>query len=696
MTSLEPQKKSNNPMDKLKKATSKKGQNSPAKDGGKKAPLTRSQKIFRGPLFWIIVAIFGVSIFGQISSASGRYTEIKTSQAIDAISRSQVESAVLVDKSQKIRLVLSNGNTIKGSTKVEASYVARQEPTLVDALTANPPAKGWSVDVPTQSFFTTFLFSFGPILIIGFLFFLMMSQAQGGNRVFSFGKSRAKLQDSDVPQNTFADVAGSDEAIAELEEIKDFLADPAKYALLGAKIPKGVLLYGPPGTGKTLLARAVAGEAKVPFYSISGSDFVEMFVGVGAARVRDLFNQAKANAPAIVFVDEIDAVGRQRGAGMGGGHDEREQTLNQLLVEMDGFEANGQVILIAATNRPDVLDPALLRPGRFDRQIPVERPDLKGREDILKVHAKGKPISKDVELVAYARRTPGFTGADLANVLNEAALLTAREGQKTINNSQIDEAIDRVMAGPQRKSRLMSEEERRVTAYHEAGHALVAHALPHTDPVHKITIMPRGRALGYTMVLPDDDKYSTTRNQLLDQLAYSLGGRAAEELIFHDPSTGASNDIEKATALARAMVTQYGMTEAIGAIKLGSDASEPFMGRDYGHQRDYSENVAAVVDAEIRNLIGTAHQEAYDILEANRTILDEMVLHLLEKETLNKEEIAEIFAKVKSWPTRPAWTGSATRIPSSQPPVDIPERVVAPVEDAPRKNRRVKKATSSE
>jgi cell division protease FtsH len=696
MTSLEPQKKSNNPMDKLKKAKSKKGQNSPAKDGGKKAPLTRSQKIFRGPLFWIIVAIFGVSIFGQISSASGRYTEIKTSQAIDAISRSQVESAVLVDKSQKIRLVLSNGNTIKGSTKVEASYVARQEPTLVDALTANPPAKGWSVDVPTQSFLTTFLFSFGPILIIGFLFFLMMSQAQGGNRVFSFGKSRAKLQDNDVPQNTFADVAGSDEAIAELEEIKDFLADPAKYALLGAKIPKGVLLYGPPGTGKTLLARAVAGEAKVPFYSISGSDFVEMFVGVGAARVRDLFNQAKANAPAIVFVDEIDAVGRQRGAGMGGGHDEREQTLNQLLVEMDGFEANGQVILIAATNRPDVLDPALLRPGRFDRQIPVERPDLKGREDILKVHAKGKPISKDVELVAYARRTPGFTGADLANVLNEAALLTAREGQKTITNSQIDEAIDRVMAGPQRKSRLMSEEERRVTAYHEAGHALVAHALPHTDPVHKITIMPRGRALGYTMVLPDDDKYSTTRNQLLDQLAYSLGGRAAEELIFHDPSTGASNDIEKATALARAMVTQYGMTEAIGAIKLGSDASEPFMGRDYGHQRDYSENVAAVVDAEIRKLIDTAHQEAYDILEANRTILDEMVLHLLEKETLNKEEIAEIFAKVKSWPTRPAWTGSATRIPSSQPPVDIPERVVAPVEDAPRKNRRVKKATSSE
>ena len=688
MSSQAPQTKS--PLDKFKKSKEK----SAAKKNVKATPQTRAQKLFRGPLFWIIVAIIGVTIFGQISSASNRYTEIKTSQAIAAISQSEVESAVLIDKSQKIRLILSNGKTIKGATKVEASYIARQEPTLIDELTANPPIKGWTVDVPKTSVLTTILFSFGPILIIGLLFFLLMSQAQGGNRVFSFGKSRAKLQDNDVPQNTFDDVAGADEAIAELEEIKDFLADPAKYALLGAKIPKGVLLYGPPGTGKTLLARAVAGEAKVPFYSISGSDFVEMFVGVGAARVRDLFNQAKANAPAIVFVDEIDAVGRQRGAGMGGGHDEREQTLNQLLVEMDGFEANGQVILIAATNRPDVLDPALLRPGRFDRQIPVERPDLKGRGDILKVHAKNKPISKEVELVAYARRTPGFTGADLANVLNEAALLSAREGQKTISNTQIDEAIDRVMAGPQRKSRLMSEEERRVTAYHEAGHALVAHALPHTDPVHKITIMPRGRALGYTMVLPDEDRYSTTRNQLLDQLAYSLGGRAAEELIFHDPSTGASNDIEKATALARAMVTQYGMTEAIGAIKLGTDASEPFMGRDYGHQRDYSENVAAVVDAEIRKLIETAHQEAYDILEANRTILDEMVIKLLEIETLNKEEIAQIFAKVRSWPNRPAWTGSETRTPSATPPVDIPERIITATPDASKKARRVKKATS--
>ena len=675
----------------------KKSATKAAKDrkASKKVPTTRVGRMVRGPLFWIVVAILGVTIFGQISSVGNRYEEIRTSQALDAIAQSKVESALVIDKSQKLQLILKPGELIGGSSKVEASYVARQEPTIVDALTGNPPPKGWNVSVPSQSIFVSFLFSIFPILLIGFLFFFLMSNAQGGNKVFSFGKSRAKLQDNDVPQNTFADVAGADEAIAELEEIKDFLANPAKYALLGAKIPKGVLLYGPPGTGKTLLARAVAGEAKVPFYSISGSDFVEMFVGVGAARVRDLFTQAKANAPAIVFVDEIDAVGRQRGAGMGGGHDEREQTLNQLLVEMDGFETGGQVILIAATNRPDVLDPALLRPGRFDRQIAVDRPDLKGREEILKVHAKTKPLSDEVELLNYARRTPGFTGADLANVLNEAALLAAREEKKVISNLQIDEAIDRVMAGPQRKSRIMSDDERRVTAYHEAGHALVAHALPHTDPVHKITIMPRGRALGYTMVLPDDDKYSTTRNQLLDQLAYSLGGRAAEELIFHDPSTGASNDIEKATALARAMVTQYGMTEAIGAIKLGSDASEPFMGRDYGHQRDYSENVAATVDAEIRNLIETAHQEAFDILVENRATLDAMVLQLLERETLNKEEISAIFAKVNSWPRRPSWTGSATRIPSQQPPIAVPERItVKPVAD--KKPSRVKKSTNKE
>ena len=679
----------------LKKKSPNKGEHS----SKKVVPRSRTQRILRGPLFWIIAAIFGVSIFGQISNPGNSYTTIDTSQALDAISQSDVESAVLVDRDQKIRLILKAGKSIAGESKVQASYVVRQEPTIIDALTANPPAKGWSVEVPSQSLLVSILLSFGPILLIALFLFFMLSQAQGGNKVFSFGKSRAKLQDNEVPQNTFADVAGADEAIAELEEIKDFLADPTKYQLLGAKIPKGVLLFGPPGTGKTLLARAVAGEAKVPFYSISGSDFVEMFVGVGAARVRDLFTQAKANAPAIVFIDEIDAVGRQRGTGMGGGHDEREQTLNQLLVEMDGFDAAGQVILIAATNRPDVLDPALLRPGRFDRQIPVDRPDLKGRGDILKVHAKNKPIADGVDLLAYARRTPGFTGADLANVLNEAALLAAREGKKAIGNSQLDEAIDRVMAGPQRKTRLMSEEERRVTAYHEVGHALVARALAHTDPVHKVTIMPRGRALGYTMVLPDQDRYSTTRNQLLDQLAYSLGGRAAEELIFHDPSTGASNDIEKATALARAMVTQYGMTEAIGAIKLGADSSQPFLGREYGHQRDYSESVAATVDAEIRSLIENAHQEAFDILVANRETMDAMTTILLEKETLNKEEIAEIFANVIDWPERPKWTGSLTRVPSEIPPVAITERVQSVEEsesetDKPKRARRVKKATT--
>jgi len=639
------------------------------KKSERKKPQTRPQRILRGPLFWIIIAIVAVTIFGQVSAASNKYTKVTTSQIISAISNGQVDSALLIDKEQRIQVILKSGMQINGSSKVEANYITGQEPTLVELLVGNPPPHAWSVKIASQSLLISLFFSFGPILVIGLLFFLMMGQAQGGNRAFSFGRSRAKLQSNDVPKTTFADVAGSDEAVAELSEIKDFLANPPKYVALGAKIPKGVLLYGPPGTGKTLLARAVAGEANVPFYSISGSDFVEMFVGVGAARVRDLFNQAKENAPAIVFVDEIDAVGRQRGAGMGGGHDEREQTLNQLLVEMDGFETNSSVILIAATNRPDILDPALLRPGRFDRQIPVERPDLKGREEILKVHAKGKPLADDVDLLNFARRTPGFTGADLANVLNEAALLTAREEKKLITNTELDEAIDRVMAGPQRKSRLMSEEERRVTAYHEGGHALVAHALPHTDPVHKITIMPRGRALGYTMVLPDDDRYSVTRNQLLDKLAYSLGGRAAEELIFHDPSTGASDDIDKATTLARAMVTQYGMTESIGAIKLGTDASEPFMGRDYGHTRDFSESVAALIDREIRTFIENAHQEAFDILDENRAILDEMVVQLLERETLNKEEIAEIFAQVKPRPNRPAWTGSSTRKPSSVPPI---------------------------
>ncbi len=659
------------------------------------------QRWVRTPLFWIIIAIAVISIFGRISNSGDQFIKVDTSVVLAELSDNKVDSAVMVDKEQLIQVVLKSGVYYKGSQKLEANYVANQEQSIVTLLSSNPPPKAWNVKIPTTSFFVSLLYSFGPLILVGFLLLLFMGNAQGGNRVFQFGRSKAKLTNKETPTNTFADVAGADEAVQELREIKDFLADPKKYQDMGAKIPKGVLLYGPPGTGKTLLARAVAGEANAPFYSISGSDFVEMFVGVGAARVRDLFAQAKANAPAIIFIDEIDAVGRQRGAGLGGGHDEREQTLNQLLVEMDGFEANGQVILIAASNRPDVLDPALLRPGRFDRQIPVDRPDLKGRTAILEVHAKGKPMAKSVDLSDFAKRTPGFTGADLANVLNEAALLTARENGKVITTAALDEAIDRVMAGPQRKTRLMTEEERRITAYHEGGHALVAAALPHTDPVHKITIMPRGRALGYTMVLPDEDRYATTRNQMLDQLAYSLGGRAAEELIFHDPTTGASNDIEKATNLARAMVTQYGMTERLGAIKLGTSEGEPFLGRDYGHQRDYSEEVAAIVDEEIRLLIQNAHQEAFDILVENRVILDRLVVELLERETLLKDEIAELFTNLKLVKPRPAWTGSEDRVPSNIPPVAMsPAKSQGAGEEevakAPVKRARKKAAPKSE
>ncbi len=650
---------------KLPKLKVNKGNKKPAQSSPQIA-----KKILRGPLFWIIAALIAVSVFGQISTSGEEFKKVETSLILNEISLNNVESALVIDKEQKVQVVLKDGEFVEGSNKLEASYVAGQEALIVELLTSNPPSANWDIKVPTQSFFVSLILSILPILLIIFLLLLFMGGGQG-SRVLSFGRSRAKLQNKEMPTNTFIDVAGADEAVAELREIKDFLASPEKYKAIGAKIPKGVLLYGPPGTGKTLLARAVAGEAKVPFYSISGSEFVEMFVGVGASRVRDLFAQAKQNAPAIVFVDEIDAVGRQRGAGLGGGNDEREQTLNQLLVEMDGFEANGQVILIAATNRPDVLDPALLRPGRFDRQISVDRPDLKGRAAILTVHAKNKPVAKDVDLPSFAKRTPGFTGADLANVLNEAALLAARQERKAIKNSDIDEAIDRVMAGPQKVSRLMTEEERRITAYHEGGHALVAHALPHTDPVHKVTIMPRGRALGYTMVLPDEDRYAVTRNQMLDQLAYTMGGRAAEELIFHDPTTGASNDIEKATNLARAMVTQYGMTQRLGAIKLGISDSQPFLGRDYGHQRDYSENVAAIVDSEIREMVENAHQEAFDILVANRETLDRMVEELLESETLNKEEIERIFKKVKKVKPRAAWTGSQQRVPSNLPPVAL-------------------------
>ena len=628
------------------------------------------RSLFRSPFAWILLAIAILFIGSNVLSASDSAKKVETWQVITDITQGRAKSVVLVDKDQTITATLTNGS------KEVASFIYGQGVELADLLKSQHEAGklpgGYNIVVPHESFWVSLAVSVLPLILIMFLLFFFIGQMQGGGRVMQFAKSRAKLVNKDMPQTTFADVAGADEAVEELVEIKEFLQEPAKFLALGAKIPKGVLLYGPPGTGKTLLARAVAGEAGVPFFSISGSDFVEMFVGVGASRVRDMFNQAKQNAPAIIFIDEIDAVGRQRGAGLGGGHDEREQTLNQMLVEMDGFDVNSSVILIAATNRPDILDPALLRPGRFDRQIAVDVPDLIGRRDILAVHASGKPLAKDVDLLAVARRTPGFTGADLANVLNEAALLTARTNQELITNEILDESIDRVIGGPQKRTRVMKDEERLITAYHEGGHALVAAALPNTDPVHKITILPRGRALGYTMVLPEEDKYSTTRSQMLDQLAYMLGGRAAEELIFHDPTTGASNDIEKATSVARKMVMQFGMTQRLGAVHYGQQSGEVFLGRDVGNARDYSEDVASAIDEEVRAFIDVAHHEAFEILQENRDVLDALVVELLEKETLNREEVERIFEPLRRRPTRPAWTGSERRIPSDQPPVSVP------------------------
>ena len=640
----------------------------------------KPNRFFRSPILWIVLGFLAIALIFEAVGNVGGYTEKPTSEVVALINGNDpLAEVVLTDGEQTIKVTTKE----TPARKYRTSWVGTQSQDIIERLNARVAAgtlDTWEGENPQPSFWNTFLFTVLPFLVIGFLFFFMFNNIQGGgNRVLGFGKSKAKLASKDTPKTTFSDVAGCEEAIEELQEIREFLSEPAKFTAVGAKIPKGVLLYGPPGTGKTLLARAVAGEAGVPFFSISGSDFVEMFVGVGASRVRDLFEQAKEAAPAIVFIDEIDAVGRHRGAGMGGGHDEREQTLNQLLVEMDGFDVHGGVVLIAATNRPDVLDPALLRPGRFDRQIPVEAPDMKGRLQILRVHGANKPMAPDVDLATVAKRTPGFTGADLANVLNEAALLTARMNLRFIGKPELDEAIDRVIGGPQKRSRVMNERELLITAYHEGGHALVAAAMPGTDPVQKVTILPRGRALGYTMVMPDDDKYSQTRGELLDQLAYMMGGRAAEELVFHDPTTGAGNDIEKATKLARAMVTEYGMTEALGAVKLGSGDHEPFVGMGYGSggTREYSEAVAAKVDAEVSRLIAVAHQEAFDVLETNREVLDELVRQLFEKETLDKEQVAKIFEPLKRWPKRPAWTGSDTRKPSSVPPVDPPERPVA-------------------
>jgi cell division protease FtsH len=632
------------------------------------------KRLLRGPFVWIVVVLGLLWIAASFLLAPG-YHAVSTQEGLNLLKGGTVSKVAIHDPDQYVDLTLNQ--PYKGSKLVQFYYVEPRGADVVAAVDASKVPYDDSVD--QGSIWTTIGGLILPLLLFGVVvFFLFRGMQGGGNRVMQFGKSKARLVGKDQAKVTFADVAGADEAIEELEEIKDFLKDPARFQAVGARIPKGVLLYGPPGTGKTLLARAVAGEAGVPFYSISGSDFVEMFVGVGASRVRDLFTQAKENSPSIIFVDEIDAVGRHRGAGIGGGNDEREQTLNQLLVEMDGFDVKTNVILIAATNRPDVLDPALLRPGRFDRQIGVDAPDLKGRQQILEVHGRGKPLAAGVNLEVLARKTPGFTGADLANVLNEAALLTARSHAQLIDNRALDEAVDRVMAGPQRRSRIMADKEKLITAYHEGGHALAASAMRHTDPVTKITILPRGRALGYTMVLPLQDKYSVTRNELLDQLAYAMGGRVAEEIVFHDPTSGASNDIEKATATARRMVTEYGMSAAIGSVKLGTAAGEPMMGRD-GGSRDYSETIAETVDSEVRLLIEQAHTEAWTVINENRDILDHLATELLEKETLDHEELAVIFKDVTKLPERPQWLSSKERPLSDLPAVKVPSK--APIDE---------------
>ena len=641
------------------------------------------KSLIRGPLPYVLVGSLIVVIGVSLLTASG-FRPISTQEGLELLENNQARSVTIIDGEQRVDMELRSAFEESGN-QVQFYYVAPRGEEIVEAVNNSDVAE-FTDEVPQTNWFVSLLGLVLPFVIIGLIFWFLLSSMQGGgSRIMQFGKSRAKLVSKETPTVTFEDVAGADEAIEELHEIKEFLKDSEKFQKVGARIPKGVLLYGPPGTGKTLLARAVAGEANVPFYSISGSDFVEMFVGVGASRVRDLFTQAKENAPAIIFVDEIDAVGRHRGAGMGGGHDEREQTLNQLLVEMDGFDPKTNVILIAATNRPDILDPALLRPGRFDRQIQVDAPDMKGRQKILEVHAKGKPMAKGVDLAVLARKTPGFTGADLANVLNEAALLTARSSGTKITNELLDEAVDRVMAGPQRRTRVMSDKERLVTAYHEGGHALAAAAMRHTDPVTKVTILPRGRALGYTMVLPLDDKYSVTRNELLDQLAYAMGGRVAEEIVFHDPTTGASNDIEKATSIARRMVTEYGMSADLGAVKLGQASGEVFLGRDMGHQRDYSDAVAQSVDTEVRALIDHAHTEAWTVLMNNRTILDRLATELLEKETLDHNQLATLFKGVKKLPERAVWLSSSERPPSKKGPVSVPKKKVAPKKPAAQK-----------
>ena len=637
------------------------------RDGGNRGG-NDPKPVWRSPWLWGVAIVVLAILMFQLFAGTGRQT-IDTKDGMQLLKGGGVTYANIIDNRQLVQLDLrqdftkqdpDTGRERNYGKEVQFYYTFAQGGDVIDSVEKANPSKGWTSSMQQTSVWSYLISSILPFIIIFGIFWFAMSRMGGAGGMFGMGgkKNNGKLLEGQTPKTKFADVAGEDAAVQEVEEIKDFLKDPSKYKALGARIPRGVLLYGPPGTGKTLLARAIAGEAGVPFYSMAGSDFVEMFVGLGASRVRDLFDEAKKNAPAIIFIDEIDAVGRRRGSGMGGGHDEREQTLNQLLVEMDGFDNDTNLIIIAATNRPDVLDPALLRPGRFDRQVAVEAPDLEGREAILKVHAKGKPFVPDVDLHAIAVRTPGFTGADLANVLNEAALLCARAGAQLIDNRAIDEAIDRVMSGPKRKSKGMALDELRNTAYHEGGHALVAAALHHTDPVTKITILPRGRALGYTAVMPTEDRYSQSRNQLLDQMAYAMGGRTAEEIVFHDPTTGASNDIEKATAIARKMVVEYGFSSQLGAIKWADDDDQTTV-MDGLQPRKYSDRTAEIIDQEVLKLVETAHTEAWTILNENRDILDELVRQLLVKQTLNEKEVAAIFANIRKAP--------------DLPPVPIPE-----------------------
>ncbi|BDR52611.1 ATP-dependent zinc metalloprotease FtsH [Bombiscardovia nodaiensis] len=651
-------------------------------------------KFWQSPWLWgVLVVLIALSLFGFFNAQTGVQT-IDTRDGLELLakfdakdssaSNTMVKSAEITEGKQVVELKLkqdfvkkNNGVNGKRSQKnygqdVQFFYVKDQGPQVIRAVERAHLDEGFNSVVPQTSMLSYLISSFLPIILLVVVFWYFFSRI-GGNGMLGMGKkNNGKLLEGKTPKTKFSDVAGEEAAVQEVEEIKEFLQDPSKYKALGARIPRGVLLYGPPGTGKTLLARAIAGEASVPFYSMAGSDFVEMFVGLGASRVRELFDEAKKNAPAIIFIDEIDAVGGKRGAGSMGGHDEREQTLNQLLVEMDGFDNDTNLIIIAATNRPDILDPALLRPGRFDRQVAVEAPDLEGREAILKVHAKGKPFVPDVDLRTVAVRTPGFTGADLANVLNEAALLTARSNAQLIDNRAIDEAIDRVLSGPRRRTRGMALDELRNTAYHEGGHALVAAAMHHTDPVTKVTILPRGRALGYTAVMPTEDRYSQSRNELLDQMAYAMGGRAAEEVVFHDPTTGASNDIEKATQIARQMVVEFGFSDKLGAIKWDSENDQD-QGMDALKPNKYSEETSRIIDAEVHSLVENAHQEAWKVISENRDVLDELVRQLLVKETLDKDELAQIFANVRMSPERTLWLSNPTRPDSDLPPVEIPE-----------------------